>query len=426
MRRLILICAPALVAFALHANAASASPGIQYGIQDDAWLLGGSGSLQRRLDFVQNLGVTTVRFSIHWDQIAPTQPARALASNDPAYQWSGVDAVLQGLHARGIQPVVTLLGTPGWANGGQKPNVAPNSATTFADFAYAAAKRYPFVRKWTIWNEPNQRLSFATASPRLYVQRLLNPAYASIHRANRHALVAGGVTAPRGNTGGVGPLAWVRGMKAARAKLDAYAHNPYPTHPNVESPLSGACRSCGDVSMANLNRLLTEVRRDFGRKEVWLTEYGYQTNPPDRLLGVNPVGQALYVSEAALRAYQAPGVTMLIQFLLRDEPDLGRFQSGLVTVNGVAKPAYHAFRFPLAQVTRSGSHAVLWGQVRPGKGARPYRLQVRVGGAWRWNGPTQRTNSSGFLTRSVTAPPGSLVRIWAPQQDAYSWPLLVR
>jgi hypothetical protein len=74
MRRLILICAPALVAFALHANAASASPGIQYGIQDDAWLLGGSGSLQRRLDFVQNLGVTTVRFSIHWDQIAPRLP----------------------------------------------------------------------------------------------------------------------------------------------------------------------------------------------------------------------------------------------------------------------------------------------------------------------------------------------------------------
>jgi hypothetical protein len=141
---------------------------------------------------------------------------------------------------------------------------------------------------------------------------------------------------------------------------------------------------------------------------------------------VKPGVQALYVSEAALRAYQAPGVTMLVQFLLRDEPDLGRFQSGLVTVNGVAKPAYQAFRFPLAQVTRSGSRAVLWGQVRPGKGARPYRLQVRAGGAWRWNGPTQRTNSSGFLSRTVTAPPGSLVRIWVPQQQAYSWPLLVR
>ena len=96
MRRLALISALAVAALALHANSTSAAPGIQYGIQDDAWLLDGSGSLDHRLDFVQNLGVTTVRFSIHWDQIAPTQPARALASNDPAYRWGGVDAVLQG------------------------------------------------------------------------------------------------------------------------------------------------------------------------------------------------------------------------------------------------------------------------------------------------------------------------------------------
>jgi hypothetical protein len=426
MRRLPLICAAAAIAIALYANPASASPGVQYGIQDDAWLLGGSGSLQRRLDMVQSLGVTTVRFSIHWDEIAPTEPARALASNDPAYQWGGVDAVLQGLHARGIEPLVTLLGTPGWANGSQKPNVAPKSTTAFSDFAYAAAKRYPFVRKWTIWNEPNQQISLSTASPRLYVQRLLNPAYASIHRANPRALVAGGVTAPRGNTGGVSPLAWVRGMMTAHAKLDAYAHNPYPTHPTVESPFSGACSSCRDVSMANLNRLLAEVRRDFGHKPVWLTEYGYQTNPPDRLLGVKPGLQALYVSEAALRAYQAPGVTMLIQFLLRDEPDLGRFQSGLFSVNGVAKPAYQAFRFPLAQVTRRGSRTVLWGQVRPGTGERPYRLQVRAGRAWRWDGPAQWTNDSGLLSRTVSVSAGSLVRIWAPQQHAYSWPLLIR
>ena len=229
--RLALIGAVGLVVAALQVAAASAAPGIRYGIQDDAWLLDGPGTLDRRLDFVQSLGVTTVRFGIHWDQIAPTRPARALASNDPAYRWSSTDAILQGLRARHIEPLVTLYGTASWANGGRKPNVVPTSSTTFADFAYAAAKRYPFVRKWTVWNEPNQRLFLANTSPSLYVERLLNPAYAAIHRANRRALVAGGVTAPRGNTGGYGPLAWVRGMAAAHAKLDAYAHNPYPTRP---------------------------------------------------------------------------------------------------------------------------------------------------------------------------------------------------
>src|SRR5262249_35751697 len=197
----------------------------------------------------------------------------------------------------------------------------------------------------------------------------------------------GGVTAPRGNVGGVGPLAWIRGMKAAHAKLDAYAHNPYPTRPGVESPLEGACAACDVISMANLNRLVAEVHKDFGGKQIWLTEYGYQTTPPDPWLGVSPALQALYVGEAALRAYREPGVTMLIQYLLQDEPNVARFQSGLLTVTGKPKPAYTAFRLPLAQVTRRGSRTVLWGQVRPGKGLRPYRLQMVSDGEWRGLGP---------------------------------------
>ena len=161
-------------------------------------MLYGPGTLQQRLDQLQRLGVDIVRVSIHWNDVAPTKPARALAATDPAYHWAAYDAVLKGLRARGIAPVVTLLGTPGWANGGSRPNVIPSSPTFFGDFAYAAAKRYPFVRDWTVWNEPNQRLGMSTPSPRLYVTRLLNPAYAAIHRANPHAVVAGGVTAPRG------------------------------------------------------------------------------------------------------------------------------------------------------------------------------------------------------------------------------------
>ncbi len=215
-------------------------------------------------------------------------------------------------------------------------------------------------------------------------------------------------------------------MSAAHAKLDAYAHNPYPTRPSIESPVGGACSTCDVISMANLGRLLKEVRRDLGRKPVWLTEYGYQTNPPDRTLGVSPLLQAVYVGEAALRAYEAPGVTTLIQFLIRDEPDLARFQSGLFTVRGVAKPAYHAFRFPLAQVTRRGSRTVLWGQIRPGKGLRPFRLQLRSGGGWRWAAATQRTNRSGFFSTILTAARGSLIRVWSPQERSYGWPLLIR
>ena len=171
------------------------------------------------------------------------------------------------------------------------------------------------------------------------------------------------MTAPRGNSGGYGPLAWVRGLAAAHAKLDAYAHNPYPTRP-CGSPLLGACGYCDVISMANLGRLSKQVQHYLGHKPIWLTEYGYQTNPPDRF-GVAPALQATYVGEAAMRAYQLSGVSLLIQYLLKDEPQLDRFQTGLFTVHGTPKPAYSAFRFPLAQVRRTGSRAALREQLDP-------------------------------------------------------------
>jgi glycosyl hydrolase family 1 len=424
MRRLSLSCLVAVLALSLHLAPAFAAPNVQFGIQDDAWLVDGPGTLQHRLDLLQSLGVTLVRYTVHWDQVAPTRPTRALASNDPAYHWTAADEVLKGLHARGIEPLVTLYGAPRWASGSSKGNAAPKNWRTFADFAYVAAKRYPFVRKWTIWNEPNQNLYLAKTSPDMYVKTLLNPGYAAIHRANRSALVAGGVTAPRGNSHGYGPLAWVKGLAKAHAKLDAYAHNPYPTRPR-ETPLAGACGYCDVISMANLGRLSKQVQHYLGKKPIWLTEYGYQTNPPDPF-GVSPNLQATYVGEAAMRAYQLAGVTTLVQYLLKDEPQVDRFQTGLFTVHGSPKPGYYAFRFPLAQVSRDGTRAALWGQIRPGKGLRTYRLEVSTRGVWRWAGPNRSTNRYGAFATTISAPEGSLVRVWSPQQRSFGWPILIR
>ena len=39
-----------------------------------------------------------------------------------------------------------------------------------------------------------------------------------------------------------------------------------------------------------------------------------------------------------------PRIDMLVWFLLRDEPDLSGWQSGLLTVAGVKKPAWTVFR----------------------------------------------------------------------------------
>ena len=404
---------------------ASASPQIRYGIQDDAWILDGPGTLAQRLDRLDKIGVEIVRYNLRWDQVAAKKPRNPASPADPAYAWTSSDTVLRGLKSRGIAALVTIYGTPRWANGGRGPMYAPTRSSTIAAFARAAAKRYSWVQRWAIWNEPNQRRWLRPTSPVVYTARLLNPAYAAIHGVIRHALVAGGVTAPRGNAGGVSPVDWIQGMKRAGARLDAYAHNPYPLSPHTETPWTGGCGGCRTITMATLPKLLRDVQAAFGPKRIWLTEYAYQTNPPDRYIGVSQSLQAEYMGDAALRAYLAPRVDVLIHFLVRDEPDIGGWQSGLLTAAGVAKPSYRAFELPLAQEPRDGSGVVLWGQVRPGHGVRTYRLQKRVGGRWVWSGSTGRTSARGFYSRAVSGRKGDRFRVWSPALRVFSPPLVL-
>jgi len=400
------------------ASAAAASPGARFGIQDDAWLMYGPGTLTERITTLEGLGAGIVRFTLRWDEIAPRRPARPTDPGDAAYAWGTYGEVLDALDASGIPVLVTLWGSPRWANGGGPPNRLPRSG--FGSFAAAAAVRFPWVRLWTIWNEPNSRTFAVPVSPRLYVTRALNPAYTALHAASSANLVGGGVTSPRKTSTGMAPGAFMAGMRAARARLDAYAQNPYPVG-RGETPARGTCATC--YTMASLPAIRRAVTRLFGAKPLWLTEYGYQTNPPDRLLGVSEAQQARYLGEAAYRVYRQSGVTMLIHFLVRDEPSLGGFQSGLFTVDGGPKLAYHAFALPLVQVSRRGPGAVLWGQVRPGSGRRPYVVQRAVGSAWRSVGGTRRTARNGAFTLTLTLPRGARVRLFSPAVGWASAPL---
>ena len=102
------IAAIATVAFAVLAAPAQGSRGVMYGVQDDAWLAAGGGDLSTRLTELQRLGVDVYRFTLRWDQVE---------RRDNSYDWAWPDSVIRGLRAHGIKPVVTIWGTPGWANG---------------------------------------------------------------------------------------------------------------------------------------------------------------------------------------------------------------------------------------------------------------------------------------------------------------------
>ena len=123
--------------------------------------------------------------------------------------------------------------------------------------------------------------------------------------------------------------------------FDAYAHHPYYGKPK-ETPTTKGARTA--VTLANIHELIRELTRLYGPKRVWLTEYGYQTRPPDRVFGVSWTQQARYLTQAFGIARKNPRIDMMLWFLMRDDRVLGGWQSGFMTASGQRKPSFTAFR----------------------------------------------------------------------------------
>ena len=185
--------------------------------------------------------------------------------------------------------------------------------------------------------------------------KICNAIYGGVHATMyKDEKVACGVTAPRGNNNphsarpSVSPVAFlVAAKKAGMKTFDAYAHNPYygvPTEtPTTRPPSLRPGTAPTAITLANINVLLASISRLYGPRHLWITEYGYQTKPPDQVFGVSWSNQARYLTEAFAIARKNPRIDMMTWFLLKDQPDLSGWQSGLMTVSGRRKPAFSAF-----------------------------------------------------------------------------------
>ena len=374
--RIAVVLAAVTAAAGLAVGDAAASRLLKVGVYDDAQI---HGNPTRSFPLLRQLRAQVVRVNLHWGGklgVARRRPGRGTDPDDPAYRWTSYDRVVRLARRSRIQIVFSIYGTPGWANGGFPPNRAPRDPSHLMRFAYAAAQRYsgtfvpedeetalPAVRNWLAWNEPNSpvflfpqyrrvRGRFVLHSPVAYA-RICNAVWSGVHRTSlRNERVACGVTAPRGNNlpgsrrPSVSPLAFLRRMKRAGARrFEAYAHHPYYGSPSESPRRRPASRTT--VTLGNIDVLVAEVTRLYGHKRIWITEYGYQTRPPDRFFGVSWALQARYLREAFAIARRNPRIDMMLWFLLRDERRVrGRdgWQSGFLTVSGRRKPSFTAFR----------------------------------------------------------------------------------
>jgi Glycosyl hydrolase catalytic core len=379
---LVSLAAATGVAVATSATADSASgsaaryqalrSGMVVGFYDDEQVYGRTAWAFRQL---RSLRAGVVRVTINWASVAKRRPVRPADPADRAYNWAAVDDIVATAAKNKIRVLASIFGTPRWA--GRAKNRLPRRTKDLRLFAHAAAKRYsgtylvrehenepkrrlPAIRRWLAWNEPNNpvflkpqwkmvKRKWRPQSAFDYA-KICSAIWSGVHSTRiKGEKVGCGVTGPRGNDAprssrpSTSPLVFVTWLRRAGLKrFDAYAHHPYSSS-RFERPTT-VPKSKKAVTLGNIRTLIRKVDSLFGPKRLWITEYGYQTRPPDRFFGVRYRTQARYVHQAVAVARKTRRVDMFVWFLIRDERRLSGWQSGVVSARGARKPSFRAFQ----------------------------------------------------------------------------------
>ena len=110
----------------------------------DQTILSGHQDRIEDLTLFAGLGVKALRYPVIWERVAPNSPNER--------DWTWTDERLDEIRRLGMRPIAGLL------HHGSGPAytslVSDDFVALFADYAEAAAERYPWVEDWTPVNEP--------------------------------------------------------------------------------------------------------------------------------------------------------------------------------------------------------------------------------------------------------------------------------
>jgi len=457
-----------LAIVALPAGSAAGSASQVTIMQDDrALVVATAAGRAAVLDEMKALGADYVKFRLDWRSVAPSPDASkkppGFSGEDsrqyPQAPWGLYDGLVKAIVERGMKPYILLGGaSPKWGGGKDGRGGTPNP-TEFGRFVKAVGSRYngnfllapadplplPRVRVFAIWMEPNllgwispQYKDGIPVSARTY-RRMLYAAgdalAASGHSGSGEEMLIGELLpfARSGHTDNkVRPIKFLRELaclddgykpftgSAAQKRSCAKDFKPLPGTGLAHHPytLSGGPdvgnQNKDDVSIGELGRLVTALdklaakhRLVRQRMPVWVSELGFQTNPPDQYAA--PIKRVPeYIGESDWLAYRNPRVVSYSQYPLIDDTldgAAGGFQSGIRFSDGRKKPGvYNGFRLPLFVERRSSDTVEIFGGVRAGAPGTQVTIQSKRGsGEWKpiKNG-TLKLGTQGYFDRVFT------------------------
>jgi hypothetical protein len=298
----------------------------------------------------------------------------------------------------------------------------------------------PRVGLWSVWNEPNlsgwlqpqYTKKKVPVSPQVYRGLFLaaHDAFVASGHANDEILM--GDLLPFARSGKtyparVSPIRFLRELACVNGRYRAYrgaaaaargctnfkplpgtgiAYHPYTLAGGPDS-LTPLADDATINDLTRLDRALRKLSRRFvdRRMPIWITEFGYQTDPPDPF--ASPITLVpRFMSESEWLAYHDQRVRSYAQYPLSDDSTAGRglsrfhgFQSGIdSSSNRPKKFVYQAFQTPLFVRLLSRSSVEVFGGVRIASGGSA-SLQVASGRTFRPLA-TVALNSKGYFDRN--------------------------
>ncbi len=324
--------------------------------------------IEQRLTRLAQTNAKWTRLDIDWSKVARTRPRNGRNPADPAYDWNKYDRIILGLHRRGTNTMVTLLGTPAWATPSGRWNAAPPPGPG-SDFAMAVARRYnggypnpngtgnlPAIRSLSPRNEPNidmmttpqcRRVGnrWVPVSPQNYA-RLLRATYPKVKAVAPRMVVVAGETAAADNAGcrsastTIGTHSFyrqlIRALGRGQVPFDAWAQHMHSVGPPA--------RAAFFPSWTTLNTLTRELDalRPGRRMPLIISETSYATSySPYHRYFVTEAQQAAWIQRSFQLAKRHPNVVAVVYFNLQDHRN---WPAGLYRSDWTAKPALTTFR----------------------------------------------------------------------------------
>ena len=249
-------------------------------------------------------GADTVRFTVDWTWVERTKGRLGLGLYDATYQ--------QQL-ARGIRPVVIVMGAPGWAwprwvmcPAGRTCHFPPDRVhdQRWKAFVKAVALRFRRAAAIEVWNEPNLSLFWGGAPDPARYTDLLRLAREAVDEVAPGTPVLGGslaaVLTDVATPHHMGVRPFLRGMYAegARGQMDGISLHPYPV-----DRVAGRTYQALDYTV--------EARDDAGDDvPIWITELGHTL--------VGERRQAVVLGDLLPRLMRRPGVRSVLVHTLVD------------------------------------------------------------------------------------------------------------